>query len=263
MPDRAPRAAGHPGHQDRLPRGGRRQDLTLPPARGRSASEAISAKCFSGPQLGPLWSNHRTLRKPVHPSRRACTPLKATQPATRLNLRFPGQYADAEIGEFYNYFRQYDSRTGRYTQFDPIGLEGGLNGYLYVGGNPLTYRDPTGKFAMVIPFIPAIITGADLAIGAGLGALAYGLDRMFNTPARGLPPEGINPPVDGQCKPGPASRPSERDKGGQSLWDPNGGEWRWFPGDKWHNPHWDQNPHDTPSSPWVNVPHGGLPPVKP
>jgi hypothetical protein len=142
------------------------------------------------------------------------------------------------------------------------GLLGGVNRFAYVGGNPISRVDPTGQFAMVIPFIPAIITGTDLAIGAGLGALGYGLDRMFNVPARGLPPEGINPPTDGQCKPGPASRPSERDKGGQSLWDPTGGEWRWSPGDKWHNPHWDQNPHDRPSSPWVNVPHGGLPPVK-
>jgi hypothetical protein len=89
-----------------------------------------------------------------------------------------------------------------------------------------------------------------------------GLDG--SDPSRGLPPEGIKPPIPeaDQCKPGPASRPSERDKGGQSLWDPNGGEWRWFPGDKWHNPHWDNNAHDRPNSPWVNVPHGGLPPVK-
>ena len=162
----------------------------------------------------------------------------------------------------YNYFRNYQPNQGRYTQGDPIGLGGGLNRFGYVGGNPLNRVDPTGQFAMAIPFIPAIITGVDVAIGAGLGVLGYGLDRMFNTPARGLPPEGVSPPSDGQCKPGPASRPSERDKGGQSLWDPQGGEWRWSPGDKWHNPHWDRNPHDRPSSPWVNVPHGGLPPVK-
>jgi hypothetical protein len=40
-------------------------------------------------------------------------------------------------------------------------------------------------------------------------------------------------------------------------------EWRWFPGDRWHNPHWDHNSHDKPSSPWTNVDHGGLPSVKP
>jgi RHS repeat-associated protein len=188
--------------------------------------------------------------------------LQATTPAITFNLRMPGQYFDFETGLFYNTFRTYNSGQGRYTQGDPIGLGGGVNRFAYVGGNPISRVDPTGQFAMVIPFIPAIITGTDLAIGAGLGALGYGLDRMFNVPARGLPPEGINPPTDGQCKPGPASRPSERDKGGQSLWDPTGGEWRWSPGDKWHNPHWDQNPHDRPSSPWVNVPHGGLPPVK-
>jgi RHS repeat-associated protein len=186
----------------------------------------------------------------------------AEKPTIKVNLRLPGQYWDEETGLHYNWHRYYDVETGRYTQGDPIGLRGGPNPFAYVEGNPLSRVDPTGQFAMVIPFIPAIITGTDLAIGAGLGALGYGLDRMFNVPARGLPPEGINPPTDGQCKPGPASRPSERDKGGQSLWDPTGGEWRWSPGDKWHNPHWDQNPHDRPSSPWVNVPHGGLPPVK-
>lgn len=79
-------------------------------------------------------------------------------------------------------------------------------------------------------------------------------------PARGLPPEGLHPPVDGPLTPGPASRPSEQGKGGQSLWDEHGGEWRYFPGDKWHNPHWDYNPHSNPNSPWDNIPINGLPP---
>jgi RHS repeat-associated protein len=31
-----------------------------------------------------------------------------------FNLRFPGQYFDAETGLHYNYFRDYDPATGRY-----------------------------------------------------------------------------------------------------------------------------------------------------
>ncbi|MDG4552135.1 MAG: RHS repeat-associated core domain-containing protein [Candidatus Contendobacter sp.] len=46
--------------------------------------------------------------------------------AFTLNLRFPGQYYDAESGLHYNYFRDYDPQTGRYIQSDPIGLERGL-----------------------------------------------------------------------------------------------------------------------------------------
>ncbi|MDN5924651.1 MAG: hypothetical protein L0H70_06585, partial [Xanthomonadales bacterium] len=36
------------------------------------------------------------------------------------NLRFPGQYFDAETGTHYNYFRDYEAGTGRYLEFDPL-----------------------------------------------------------------------------------------------------------------------------------------------
>jgi hypothetical protein len=68
--------------------------------------------------------------------------------------------------------------------------------------------------------------------------------------------------VSGTLTPGPASRPSEQRVGGQSLWDKTGGEWRYYPGNKYHNPHWDYNPHDVPNARWQNIPIDNLPPLK-
>ena len=58
-------------------------------------------------------------------------------------LRFQGQYYDEETGLHYNRHRYYNPQTGRYLTPDPIGLAGGVNGYLY-GVNPTGWVDPLG-----------------------------------------------------------------------------------------------------------------------
>jgi RHS repeat-associated protein len=60
------------------------------------------------------------------------------------NLRFPGQYFDAESGLNYNMMRDYDPTLGRYIQNDPLGLTGGLNPYGYAGASSLNASDPWG-----------------------------------------------------------------------------------------------------------------------
>jgi len=66
--------------------------------------------------------------------------------ATQVNLRFPGQYFDAETNLHYNHFRYYDPELGRYITSDPLGIRAGTNTYNYVGSNSVNYDDKYGLF---------------------------------------------------------------------------------------------------------------------
>jgi RHS repeat-associated protein len=72
-----------------------------------------------------------------------------------------GQYYDAETGHHHNWHRYYDPRIGRYLTPDPIGVDGGINFFAYVGGNPTNKIDPKGM------------------IGFGAGAY-YGIGGEFS-----------------------------------------------------------------------------------
>jgi len=132
-----------------------------------------------------------------------------TIPRVEFNLRYPGQYFDREANLSYNYHRSYDARTGRYSQPDPIGLEGGWNRFGYVGGNPLSNTDPkglqaalggrlgaAGGFALGGP--PGAVVGGLAGLGAG-ALVGYGLDRIFAKPGNESKPVDAPPgtiPID-------------------------------------------------------------------
>lgn len=87
------------------------------------------------------------------------------------NLRFPGQYFDAETGLNYNYFRDYEAATGRYIQSDRIGLYGGMNTYAYAAGNPAIYIDKDGRVLHI---------GLAMLGGAAWGGFVNALNYMSN-----------------------------------------------------------------------------------
>ena len=77
-----------------------------------------------------------------------------SQQAIEFNLRFPGQYADAETSTHYTYQRDYDTRTGRYLTSDPIGLAGGDNTYAYANNNVLGAIDALGLATTLVDILP-------------------------------------------------------------------------------------------------------------
>ena len=89
-----------------------------------------------------------------------------------FNMRFPGQYHDEESGLHQNFYRSYDPETGRYLKRDPIGIEGGVNTYIYVLSNPTIYIDPLG-----LDVYGFYNTGRDSGAFHGRAAKGAGLDN--------------------------------------------------------------------------------------
>jgi len=127
-----------------------------------------------------------------------------------MNLRFPGQYFDGETGLHYNYFRYYDTGTGRYLRSDPIGLMGGANTFLYAGANPVTMMDPLGLFCIPLGseatpwqeisrgepwynFNGALFSGGMGAIGTCMWVKIFNIDETRTTRKRELCWECENP----------------------------------------------------------------------
>ena len=166
-------------------------------------------------------------------------------PAVTFNLRYPGQYFDQETGLHYNWHRSYDAGRGRYTQADPIGLDGGWNRFGYLDADSINFfdtdglakNDPkptptpivpypgggkpnnTGGAFKPIPFPPPFVGG-----GTGGGA-----SRVGGTPSTGQPGSWYTNPGNGQ--PG---------NGQERLYGPNG---RPMCDIDWHPDHGAGKPH--------------------
>jgi RHS repeat-associated protein len=57
---------------------------------------------------------------------------------------YTGQMWLPETGLYHYKARAYNPELGRFMQTDPIGVNGGMNIYAYVGGDPVNFTDPLG-----------------------------------------------------------------------------------------------------------------------
>jgi RHS repeat-associated protein len=75
------------------------------------------------------------------------------------SFEFVGRFGVMKDAEGLDFMRArfYSAADGRFTQPDRIGLAGGLNLYAYVGNNPVTFADPTGR-RTVSTYVSGMIT---------------------------------------------------------------------------------------------------------
>lgn len=79
----------------------------------------------------------------------------------------PSQYTGRENdgnGLYFYRARYYSPTLQRFISEDPIGVEGGINLYVYADDSPVTLRDPSGNNPLAI---------AGCLLGGGAGAFAY------------------------------------------------------------------------------------------
>jgi RHS repeat-associated protein len=64
---------------------------------------------------------------------------------TDNRLLFKGLLWEPDAGLYYMRARWYDPQVGRFISEDPIGLEGGINPYVFAGDEPVDLSDPSGQ----------------------------------------------------------------------------------------------------------------------
>jgi len=103
-------------------------------------------------------------------------------PANSLSqpMQFSTKPYDEKTGLSYYGYRFYVPSLGRWLTRDPIGEEGGINLYEFVGNDPINYIDPDGLVKVVFPLPPGMNPDDfDIPLGPG-GMCAKGANTVAN-----------------------------------------------------------------------------------
>ncbi len=95
---------------------------------------------------------------------------------------FQGREIDYTTGLYNFRARWYDPETGRWLSKDPIGINGGLNQYVFCGNNPVMFGDPEGKS----------ILGGLIVVGL-VGWGIWGAYKHFTEKAEEMDEAGLSP----------------------------------------------------------------------
>jgi len=102
--------------------------------------------------------------------------IRASGPTNQTTnpFRFATKYWDSETDLVYFGQRYYSPSLGRFISPDPIGTDGGLNLYAFVGNNPINDVDPLGLSTGSLADLEAGSGGA-ASLDAGAGGQALGI----------------------------------------------------------------------------------------
>nr|WP_082279092.1 RHS repeat-associated core domain-containing protein [Leptospira interrogans] len=98
-----------------------------------------------------------------------------------FRYKFTGQIEDKETGLYYYKSRFYEPTLGRFLQADSViapDSVNGMNRYMYVDGNPVSYRDPSGHISG-----PDMMHMLNRIVGHAMGKdfNSKGLDKKLST----------------------------------------------------------------------------------
>jgi RHS repeat-associated protein len=115
-----------------------------------------------------------------------------------MDLRITGRVVRRWNGQ-YNIFRWYRAGWGRYTQADPIGLEGGLHFYTYAGDDPINFVDPAGLKTYPVNFFGPLQPGDTRSYAANMNDPEIEAMTLGFQATRSFYPAGTSAKLQGEC----------------------------------------------------------------